>query len=79
MESRRGLAVLDDPYIQAATLEILAERGKSRYDIQREIKMKERAIDKIASQHRSKNLSADEIKVCKYNIPFASLKFRECD
>jgi hypothetical protein len=63
LESRGGLAVLENPHIQAATREILVERDKSRHDIQVEIKRKERAIDRIAADHRSRTLSSDEIKV----------------
>ena len=55
--------MLENSNIQAATREILSERGKSRQDIQLEIKRKERAIDRIAADHRSRTLSSDEIKV----------------
>ena len=70
LESRGGLAVLDNPHIQAATREILSERGKTRHDIQVDIKRKERAIDKIAADHRSRNLSTDEIKVSIIEMSF---------
>jgi hypothetical protein len=68
LERRGGLRVLDDPRIIAATREILADKGKSRHDIQIEIKRKERAIDGIASEYRSKELSSDSIKHCLYSI-----------
>ncbi|MFN9978806.1 MAG: DUF2009 domain-containing protein, partial [bacterium] len=41
LEERGGLALLDDPLIELATQEVLAEHKKSRGKIQAEIKQKE--------------------------------------
>jgi hypothetical protein len=62
------LEVLQDPHVCTATAEILPE-NKSRSQIQREIKNKDRA-KKYLSNHYSKrsNLSKDEIELCLNSI-----------
>lgn len=63
-----GLRVLDDPLIHTATQEILPDPGKTRGQIQQEIKKKERAIEHLADKYESRSLSADEIRHCFYSI-----------
>lgn len=71
LKSKKALAVLRDEYISTATMEILPD-GKSRQQIQREIKLKEHAIDLIARKYSKRNanteISEDEIKRCLYSI-----------
>lgn len=67
LEERGALDVLRDPNIYTATSEIIAE-GKPRSLIQREIKQKELAIEQISRKHCSRQMSADEIKLCLYSI-----------
>eukprot|EP01132_Coremiostelium_polycephalum_P007854 gene7854-9671_t len=67
LEERGGTDLLRDPLLELATREILAE-GKARYEIQREIREKERAIKQLANKHSSSNLKSDDIEACIYSI-----------
>jgi hypothetical protein len=67
LEDRGGLGVLDDPLIEVATQEILAEK-KTRASIDEEIRRKEMAVSKIKSSHRNTNLTSDDIHLCLYSI-----------
>ena len=67
LETRDGLALLLDPLMEVATHEILPH-GKSRPQIQREIKEKNAAQDKLARKYASAKLSPDDIKLCLYSI-----------
>jgi hypothetical protein len=68
LESRGGLALLDDPHIATATEEILPDKFKNRSNIQLEIRRKERAADFLCSKYLSSKLSKDDIKLCLYSI-----------
>lgn len=50
LEELECLDVLKDDLISAATMEIVAE-GKERRQVQKEIKMKERAVETLASKY----------------------------
>ncbi|CDF37636.1 unnamed protein product [Chondrus crispus] len=68
LEVRKGLELLDDPLIQAATKEIIPD-GKTRRAIQREISQKERAVQLLAKRYkRGQTLGEEEIKRCLYSI-----------
>lgn len=67
LESREGLAVLEDELLLAATKEILPE-GKSRSSIQSEIKTKERSIELICKKHVSATLQKEDIRQSLYSI-----------
>lgn len=67
LEERDALNVLDDKYVELATREIISE-GKTRAQVQKEIKHKEAAQAFIANKYRSAQISADEIKTCLYSI-----------
>ncbi|KAI8369389.1 uncharacterized protein BYT42DRAFT_584225 [Radiomyces spectabilis] len=67
LKERRGLAVLHEDIILIATREIIPE-GKSRTQIQTEIRRKEKAIEQLSRKYQSKHLSADEIRHCLYSI-----------
>lgn len=60
------LDLLTDPLITPATMEILSQ-GKSRYQVQEEIRQKERAIEKLARRY-SKHLDAEKIRNCLYSV-----------
>ena len=47
-------------------MEINSE-GKSRHQIQSEIKSKERAIERLASKYAREDLKAEEIRQCLYS------------
>ncbi|KAJ3291720.1 hypothetical protein HK104_005858 [Borealophlyctis nickersoniae] len=62
-----GLRVLEDDLITVATQEILSE-GKSRHQVQGEIKQKERAIEQLSRKYAHSELSTEMIKQCLYSI-----------
>lgn len=69
LEERGGLALLDDPLIELATQEVLAEHKKSRGKIQAEIKQKEKAVAHLKQKYsRSTELTPDDIHLCLYSI-----------
>ncbi|KAI9315559.1 hypothetical protein BX666DRAFT_1860644 [Dichotomocladium elegans] len=76
LEERKGLGVLHEDIIVLATHEIIPE-GKSRPQIQQEIKRKERAIEQLSRKYQSKYLSADEIRHCLYSIGDNNAYLRE--
>jgi len=67
LSERNGLPVLCDDMIVTATMEIIGD-NKPRAQVQREIKLKERAIDYLADKYSNVNLSPDLIKNCLYSI-----------
>ncbi|EPQ59895.1 hypothetical protein GLOTRDRAFT_24934, partial [Gloeophyllum trabeum ATCC 11539] len=67
LEEYGALDLLRDPLVTLATMEIYSE-GRSRRDIQKEIKAKERAIETLASRFERKGLSQENIRQCLYSI-----------
>ncbi|KAF9969945.1 hypothetical protein BGZ73_007493 [Actinomortierella ambigua] len=67
LEERGGLDVLRNDAVADATKEIVAD-GKTRPQIQLEIRRKERAIDMLSRKYANSNLTPDEIKTCLYSI-----------
>ncbi|KAL4447499.1 hypothetical protein ABPG75_004718 [Micractinium tetrahymenae] len=67
LEERGALALLDDPLMEAATAEIVAGE-LPRHEVQRRIKVKERAREQLARRHRSRAIGEDEILHCLYSI-----------
>ncbi|KAF2074825.1 hypothetical protein CYY_003889 [Polysphondylium violaceum] len=67
LEERGGLGLLEDPNLEIATREILAD-NKARHEVQSEIRQKEKAIRYLAKKHSSNQLSTDEIELCIYSI-----------
>lgn len=67
LESNDALALLRDDRVSIATREIIAD-GRPRYEIQREIKAKERAIETLASKYAKKGLNQETIRQCLYSI-----------
>jgi len=68
LESRDALEVLKDNYVHTATMEIIDDKIKTRSEIQKEIKMKEKAVEYIASKYKSSKITEDEIKLCLRSI-----------
>ncbi|CAG8788482.1 22444_t:CDS:10, partial [Gigaspora margarita] len=64
---RNGLDVLYDEKVAIATREIKPE-GKSRHQINSEIRQKERAVEFLSHRYDNHKLSSDEIKTCLYSI-----------
>lgn len=56
LEEAGGLALLDDPQVERATAEIIAG-DRLRSEIQRDIKLKEKAREALARKYRSSSLS----------------------
>ncbi|EGG15843.1 hypothetical protein DFA_09512 [Cavenderia fasciculata] len=67
LERCGGLEMLNDPEMETATREILPD-GKDRYQIQGEIKRKERAIKNLSNRYQSATLHKDVIEQCIYSI-----------
>ncbi|TFK55642.1 hypothetical protein OE88DRAFT_1652049 [Heliocybe sulcata] len=67
LEDHSALDLLRDPLVTVATMEIYSE-GRSRREIQKDIKNKERAIEAIASRFERKGLSQENIRQCLYSI-----------
>jgi hypothetical protein len=67
LEERDALNVLSDQYIALATKEIVAD-GRTRQEIYRETKMKERAVEYISQKYSNDKISEEEIKLCLYSI-----------
>ncbi|GAB5588723.1 hypothetical protein Unana1_03623 [Umbelopsis nana] len=67
LKERNGLDVLKNEIILLATMEIVPT-GKSRMQIQTEIKRKERSIEQLSRKYSNSKLSPDEIRHCLYSI-----------
>lgn len=73
LEELECLDVLKDDLISAATMEIIAE-GKERRQVQKEIKMKERAVETLASKYGGRSMRGERsnkpelIRQCLYSI-----------
>ncbi|CAO3568162.1 unnamed protein product [Mortierella alpina] len=67
LQERNGLDVLRNDLVADATKEITSD-GKSRLQIQQEIRKKEKAIEVLSRKYANGNLTPDEIKVCLYSI-----------
>ncbi|CAO3672297.1 unnamed protein product [Umbelopsis vinacea] len=67
LKERNGLDVLKNEIILLATMEIVPT-GKSRMQIQTEIKRKERSIEQLSRKYSNSKLSAEEIRHCLYSI-----------
>lgn len=67
LKERDGLGVLHHDLMAEATKEIIAD-GKSRPQINQEIRSKERAIEWLSRKFANDNLTQEEIKHCLYSI-----------
>ncbi|KAJ4458462.1 putative UPF0652 protein [Paratrimastix pyriformis] len=60
-------SLLVDPVLPLATMEIM-EQGKSRYQVQRDIKQKEAAIEALARKYGTDKFPPDSVRTCLYSI-----------
>jgi hypothetical protein len=67
LEEHGATELLKDDLISVATQEIYSE-GRSRRDIQKDIKAKERAIETLATRYEKKGLSQESIRQCIYRL-----------
>jgi hypothetical protein len=67
LEAHDALDLLRDDLVSAATKEIYSE-NRSRREIQKDIKSKERAIEILAARYEKEDLSQDQICQCLYSI-----------
>ncbi|RUP48962.1 hypothetical protein BC936DRAFT_143561 [Jimgerdemannia flammicorona] len=67
LEESDGLRILQDNAVLVATKEIIPD-GKTRYQIQTEIKQKENAIEQLSRKYANRMLSSESIRNCLYSI-----------
>ena len=67
LEQHGALELLRDDLVSVATKEIYAD-GRSRRDIQKDIKSKERAIETLASRYQREGLNQEQVRQCLYSI-----------
>ena len=64
---------MEDPLIEIATREVLAER-KTRTQISHEIRRKEKAVAHLKQTYQNRNLSSDDVHLCLYSIWYVNVK-----
>ncbi|EEB07578.1 DUF2009 protein [Schizosaccharomyces japonicus yFS275] len=62
-----ALGLLDDPLVKLATAEIIPD-NKSRKVLQKEIREKEQAVEKLARKYTNTTTSKDQIRWCLYSL-----------
>ncbi|GMF17701.1 unnamed protein product [Phytophthora lilii] len=67
LEAGGALDMLRDARIETATI-VVAPEGKSRLEIQRQIKKKEQAIRALSDKYESRRLTRDSLQQCLYSI-----------
>ncbi|CAG8586668.1 3199_t:CDS:10 [Ambispora leptoticha] len=67
LSDRNCIELIHDEQVITATKEISAD-GKSRDQVQREIREKERAIEYLSKTYSCRDITPDEIKLCLYSI-----------
>lgn len=67
LEEHDALNMLRDDLITVATKEIYAG-GRSRRDVQKDIKSKERAIEALSARYQREGLSQEQVRQCLYSI-----------
>jgi hypothetical protein len=67
LEEADAVDLLRDDLVSVATKEIYSE-GRSRREIQRDIRSKERAIESLAQRYQRKGLSQENVRQCLYSI-----------
>lgn len=67
LDENDALNMLRDDLIMVATQEIYSE-GRSRREVQRDIKNKERAIETLASKYQRSGLNQEQVRQCIYSI-----------
>ena len=67
LQEHDALDMLRDELVTMATKEISAE-GRSRRDIQKDIRSKERAIETLSTRYERRGLSQENLRQCLYSI-----------
>ena len=67
LEKHEAIDLLRDDLISVATKEIYSE-GRSRREIQKDIKVKERAIETLSRKYEREGLSQENVRQCIYSI-----------
>ena len=67
LEAHEAVDLLRDDLISIATKEIYSE-GRSRRDIQKDIKSKERAIETLSTKYARPGLGQEHVRQCIYSI-----------
>ncbi|KAG9317802.1 hypothetical protein JVU11DRAFT_2025 [Chiua virens] len=67
LERHGALDLLRDDLISVATKEIYAD-GRTRRDIQKDIKSKERAIETLSVRYQREGLNQEQVRQCLYSI-----------
>lgn len=67
LEEHGALDLLREDLVAVATKEIYSE-GRSRRDVQKEIRSKERAIETLSSKYQRKGLTQERVRQCLYSI-----------
>ncbi|KAG1719130.1 uncharacterized protein EDB91DRAFT_1065875 [Suillus paluster] len=67
LEDHNALDILRDDLIMVATQEIYSD-GRSKREVQRDIKNKERAIETLSSKYQRSDLSQEQVRQCIYSI-----------
>lgn len=67
LEEKNGLRLLDDPLMEVATAEIISGE-RSRFEVQRDIKAKEKAREVLSKRYKSAVLTEEDILWCLYSI-----------
>jgi len=67
LEQHDALDLLRDDLMTAATMEIYSE-GRSRRDVQKDIRSKERAIEVLSAKYKRPKLDQETVRQCLYSI-----------
>lgn len=67
LEEKEGLALLEDPLVEVATAEV-KPGGRPRSHVQKAIKVKEAAREKLAKAYGKGELTPEEVRYCLYSI-----------
>lgn len=67
LEEHDAIELLRDDLVTVATKEIYSE-GRSRRDVQKDIKSKERAIEALSAKYQREGLSREQVRQCIYSI-----------
>lgn len=67
LEEADSLDLLREDLISTATKEIYSE-GRTRRDVQKDIKAKEKAVEVLSAKYSRKGLSQEQVRQCLYSI-----------
>jgi len=68
LKDKDCLRILDDGDIMIATQEIIQDGVKDRWDLQKDIKKKEKVVKSLCAKYRNSQTTEDEIKFCLYSL-----------